>query len=369
MRRFIRVFLLAAIVAGVFAGTASALRFTDEDFNMPDGEVGTAYQFQMTAAAGCSPYKFKILSGALPDGLTLSSEGLISGIPTRLGVYSFWVELVDVGCVVHGSAEREFSIKITTVKLAVDNLLLKDAPRGQPYTTKVTAHGGSGGYTWTLSSGALPAGLSLDSGGTISGTPTATGLSMFVVKATDTRGKTDTKQLSIKVVDPLGVNLSTKVAEVGLPFNATLAGVGGTPGYTFTVAGGLPAGLSFEAGAIAGTPTASGSFSIPVAISDADGLSSTVAVPLTVVAKLKLAGSLAPATVGRSYNAYIVVRGGARPLRFAITHGKLPTGIRLNVRTGVLAGTPRAAGTFRVRVAVRDALGAVANRTLVLSVG
>ena len=171
------------------------------------------------------------------------------------------------------------------------------------------------------------------------------------------------------VVDPLGVNLSTKVAEVGLAFSATLAGVGGTPGYTFTIASGLPAGLTFDAGAIAGTPTASGSFSIPVAITDADGLSSTVAVPLTVVAKLKLAGSLAPATVGRSYNAHIVVRGGARPLRFAITHGKLPTGIRLNVRTGVLAGTPRAAGTFRVRVAVRDALGAVANRTLVLSVG
>jgi large repetitive protein len=368
LRRFIQVFLLTAILAGIFTATASALRFGDEDYAMPDGEVGTPYHFQMTASAGCPPYKFTIMSGALPDGLTLSSDGIISGTPTKLGASSFWAQLVDTGCVLHGSAEREFTIKITTVKLAVDNLLLKDAPKGQAYSTRVTAHGGTGSYTWALASGTLPAGLSLDPSGTISGTPTTTGLSMFVVKATDTNGKTDTKQLSIKVVDPLGAKLSARVAEVGLSFNATLAGLGGTAGYTLTVAGGLPAGLTFNAGAISGTPTASGAFSLAVAVQDADGLSATVSVPLTVVARLTIAAHLSTATAGRSYKGHVATRGGARPLRFRIASGKLPAGMRLNLRTGVLTGTPRVAGTYRVRVVVTDVLGASAARALRLSV-
>jgi large repetitive protein len=366
LKRFIQAFLFTAILAGVFAGSASALRFGDEDYAMPDGEVGTPYRFQMTATAGCPPYKFKILSGALPDGLTLSSDGIISGTPTKLGVFDFWAQLMDTGCVLHGSAERQFTIKITSVKLAVDNLLLKDAPRGQPYSTKVTAHGGSGVYTWAVASGTLPAGLSLDASGTISGTPTANGVSMFVVKATDTRGKTDTKQLSIKVVDPLGAKLAARVGEVGIPFNSTVTGVGGTPAYTLASATGLPGGLTFSAGTITGTPAAPGTFSISVSIQDADGLSATVSVPLTIVSRLALAGRLPTATAGHVYKARVVVRGGARPLRF--TAKALPAGIRINGRTGVLSGTARAAGTYRVRIVVKDALGASASRSFVLSV-
>jgi hypothetical protein len=369
LRRFIRVFALTAILAGVFTATASALRFTDEDFNMPPGEVGTPYSFQMTAAAGCPPYKFTILAGALPDGLTLSSDGLISGTPTKLGPASFWVQLVDIGCATHGSAERQFTIDVRTVKVTVDNQILTDAPKGQPYSWNLKAHGGSGtGFTWSLASGTLPAGLALNPAGTIAGTPTANGVSIFVVKATDTNGKSDTKQLSIKVVDPLGVKSSARVAEVGLPFNATLTGTGGTPGYTLSVAGGLPAGLTFSGGTISGTPITRGAFMVAVAIQDADALSSTATVPLTVVAKLAIAAHLSAATVGERYDDRIGIRGGARPFRVRIAHGKLPAGLRLNARTGVLTGTPRIAGTYRFRVLVRDRLGASASKSLVLSV-
>src|SRR5207244_7843122 len=102
---------------------------------------------------------------------------------------------------------------------------------------------------------------------------------------------------------------------------------------------------------------------------DANGLTSTLGVSLTVAGQLTISTVRLPAlAVARAYSAKLAVRGGVRPLRWRIAGGHLPRGIALNARTGALAGSATAAGTFRVRVSVTDFLGAVSSRPFVLAV-
>ena len=374
--RFIQVFAVIAVLAGVTAGAAYALAFDDADYFWPNGEVGTPYYKQLLGRTDVgvpgsdghchNKCKFSLIAGAMPPGISLASDGQVTGTPTTLGVYSFWIRLSGV----YGGqpAEREFSINVNRIRLSVDTQKAPDAVKGNAYSLKLAAVGGASGYKWTVASGKLPDGLALGEDGMISGSPTTNGSFVFVAKVTDAEGKTDTHQLAIKVVDPLGVRAS-KVAEVGVPFTGTLAGLGGTPSYTFAIAGGLPGGLTFDGTAgISGTPTKSGLFKIPVSIRDADGLSTTINVSLNVVGKLALKTTkLDSATVGGRYAATVKHRGGARPFRYALT-GKAPKWLHIGARTGKLSGTPTAAGTFRFRIAVRDALGAESTRSYKLTV-
>jgi hypothetical protein len=369
LRRFTLVLVAAGIVAVIATATAAALRFDDDAYIWPDGEVGTPYFKQLTASGGCPPYKFRVLAGTFPDGLSLASDGRVTGTPLRLGKWNFWLELRGAGCPIDKPAEREFSMSVTRMKVTVQTNALSDAVRGAPYPTQnLQVIGGTGtGYTWSLANGTLPAGLSLAADGTISGTPTTNGVSFFTVLATDSVGKSDTKQLSIAVVDPLSAIASRSIGEVGIPFRASVSLSGGTPGYTMTTAG-LPPGLTFDPAlrAISGTPEAAGSFACQVSITDSRGLNATHTVTLKVVGRLTIGTrGLAAASAGRPYSARMRPSGGAPPFKW--TARGLPRRLHLSA-AGTLAGSPAAAGTYRLQVGVRDALGAISSRTLTLTV-
>jgi hypothetical protein len=369
LRRFAFALFAAGVVAVVLTATAAALRFNDDAYIWADGEVGTPYFKQLNASAGCPPYKFRLLAGALPDGLSLASDGQVTGTPQRLGKWNFWLELRGAGCPIDKPAEREFSASVTRIKVTVQTNLLADAVIGAPYPTQnLQVIGGTGtGYTWSLANGTLPAGLTLNPSGAISGTPTAKGVSIFTVLATDSVGKSDTKQLSITVVDPLTAAASARVAEIGVPFSTEVKPSGGTPEYTVTTAG-LPPGLSFDAasGVISGTPEGVGSFALQVSITDSRGLLATSTVRLKVVAHVAITTrSLRTASTGQAYSVRVRLSGGARPFRW--TARGLPRGLRLST-AGLLTGSPAVAGTYRLPVRVRDALGVVAGRTLTLAV-
>lgn len=146
-----------------------------------------------------SPYTWSLSLGTLPAGLTLSAGGVISGTPTAAGTASFKVRVTDsAGC----TASKSYSLTIVCPTISITPTSLPNGTVGVAYNQTLSAGGGVGPFTWTLQSGALPAGLSLSSGGVISGTPTTAETADFTVQATDSAGCSGTQALQITIAGP-----------------------------------------------------------------------------------------------------------------------------------------------------------------------
>jgi large repetitive protein len=173
--------------------------------------------------------------------------------------------------------------------LTVLTTVLPTAAVGTAYSFTSAASGGVAPYTWSVSSGALPAGLSLNaSTGVISGKPTTAETSSFTLKATDSDGNVSSSSLSITVYGTTIVRITTTslpAATVGTAFSATLAATSGTKPYTWSVySGSLPAGLSINSttGVISGTPTTAGTSNFFIAVKGAGANTATAALSITV---------------------------------------------------------------------------------------
>ncbi len=159
--------------------------------SLPGATVSSAYSTSLAASGGTSPYSWALgSSSVLPAGLSLSGAGVISGTPSAAGTSSLVVTVTDGS---GGTASATLSLDVVTAAaLTVLTTELPDgAPysgqAGDPYSADLVASGGSGAYSWALASGSvLPAGLSLSSGGVISGTTVGYGPHSFTVVVTDT---------------------------------------------------------------------------------------------------------------------------------------------------------------------------------------
>lgn len=400
--RLAGVLTLAALLAGVVTSAAGALAFADEPcypssadwLTCPDAMVDKDYSIKLEAKTGGGagpPYTYVLISGAPPPGITVRSDGLVSGKPTRAGQWRFWVELRDKGwengegCFSGGGnscAQREFSITVVP-RVLVTVGPAPPATVGAPYSLTLTAVMKSGPeatsppqspLTWSIDSGSLPPGLALQPTGVITGTPTTEGSYQVVVKAALIDGRNDTQLVKIDVRTAVTIAARTLPrSEVGVPLRLALAASGGTgPGtYTWSLsAGSLPQGVVLAAdGTIAGTPRVAGTFPFTATVKDSQERSAAFNGQLVVAERLQvLPGPLRTAKVGRPYRVKLRARGGVAPLRWRIVTGTLPRGARLERALGVLEGAPRKAGRYRVVVEARDALGVVSRRALVIDV-
>jgi hypothetical protein len=400
--------MLVLVVAGVVAASASALRFDDGApcpdnhpiFLCPSGAVGQPYSIQLVGAGGCGPalpYQYKILNGALPGGLSLSSSGVISGVPTGAGTSDFWVELSDENPPSQSwcrpeTAQREFNITIQP-GLRINQNSVPGATIGQAYSQTLTASdvstlnppsGPQVNATWSVHSGTLPPGVALSTGGVLSGTPTTEGSYQFVVQAVN-GGTSDTETYTIVVRQPVVVAFTATPpkSEVGVPFEAALKASGGSGTYTWALAGGsLPTGVNFDTstGQISGSPSVPGRFAFSVSATDSEGRVTTFDATLVVAPKLSFKTvTLKAAKVGKLYEATIKALGGVSPVKWKILGGKLPRGIRFEKSLGTFSGTPSTklflgkpkrvrSLKFRVAVQATDALGVSSKQTFVLVV-
>jgi large repetitive protein len=378
-----RVAQLAAAVAAIAAVLAAGAAAFGIDLENPPqpGVVGMPYKYVFLPKNGAPPFAFWLDAGELPPGLKIEPDGTMQGTPTTPGTFEF---TVGASQCCGPDSQWGTSVKIRD-RLAITTASLRSAIVGQPYSAPVSVIGNAGlGMAWKVSAGALPAGLTLGPSGTpgdttISGTPTAVGTATFTVKVGDTDGfmpdRSVTKPLTLAVVAPLAATASAAGAPgiIGKAFRATPAtATGGLAPHTWTVAGGsAPPGLALEpaTGALVGRPTAAGTFPLSLRVTDADGRTATADVAITVVQALDLLTTkLRTATVGDPYSATLRARGGLAPRSFAITGGKLPAALKLNARTGVIRGVPKAAGTFRFRVTAKDALGQRSSERISLTV-
>ena len=187
----------------------------------PGGTTGVAYSTTLSASGGKAPYGWTVSSGNLPTGLSLSSSGIISGTPTAAGQASFTAEVSDSSSPKQ-TASKALTITISSsssVSLQITTTSLADAQQSAVYSATLAAANGTTPYSWSITSGALPSGLSLNgSAGQISGTPTQEGTFAFTVQVKDSSSlaQTASKPLALTVNGTSSGNCPT-----GQPCGAT----------------------------------------------------------------------------------------------------------------------------------------------------
>jgi hypothetical protein len=390
MRRRIAIILAVTAGALVFVAAAWALRFTDESYFTPAGAVGSSYSFTFGGAGGCGPalpYQFSVIAGSLPPGLTLASSGHVSGTPTQAGSWSFWVNLSDqdppsADWCRPSNAQREFTITINgsgggtapappppvpAPTISITTASLPEATVGSPYSTTFAASG-TGNKSWSVASGSLPAGLSLASSGVLSGTPLAAGAASFTVKAS-ADGATTQKQFTLQVSPVLEIDAPARqIGEVRVPISVELRAAGGSAPYRWELTqGSLPAKVGFigdqgdgSTAMIKGVPADFGDFPLTFTVTDVRGRRTTHTLTLHVADKLRLTAVKMPRVghIGKRYRAAGVAQGGVGARSWSIASGKLPIGLRLDPKTGVISGRPSRRGNYVLYLATTDELGA-----------
>jgi hypothetical protein len=236
----------------------------------------------LQATGGDAAYTWQVVTGSLPSGLVLSSQGVITGTPAELGVANFTVQVTGGD---GQTAQHALAINVRAF-LGIATMSLPFGVEGMPYGPQTLgAIGGGTGEVWTLTGGALPSGLTLSVDGGISGTPQAPGTAAFVAQVAATDGRTAQRALSIDVHESLVVTtLSLPDAVANVSYGPQLlAARGGVGPNSWTVVSGLPNGLTLGSnGALAGTADAVGTYELSVQVSSGDGQVAQGIIALTV---------------------------------------------------------------------------------------
>src|SRR5271170_2728901 len=285
--------------------------------SLPSAKQQTQYSATLTVTGGTAPYAWSMVSGSLPTGLSFASSGAISGMPSQTGSFSFTVKVSDSSSPAL-TAQEQLSITVSsaTNTIQITSSTVPSGKAGVAYSGTLTATGGTSPYTWTVSSGTLPTGLTLNSAsGLIAGTPTQSGSFTFSVQVKDSSspGQTATQSLTITIAAG-SLSISTTSLEngqQGATYSATLKATGGTTPYTWSISSGLlPPGatLNSSTGVISGTLTQSGSFFFTAEATDSSAPSLNASANLSIVvtatsAQLQIStASLPVAAISTAYN-------------------------------------------------------------------
>ncbi|MBA4312779.1 MAG: hypothetical protein C0417_09135 [Chlorobiaceae bacterium] len=170
--------------------------------SLSNGIQNNYYNQTITATGGVSPYSYSVLSGALPNGITLASGGNLSGTPTVRGQFIFTATATDANLC---TGSREYSLTIDCPNITIAPTILPDDSISKFYSQIMTASGGTSPYSFTMISGNLPDGLTLSSDGIVSGTLSYAGTFNFTINATDANDCSGTRAYTVSVLQPTEV--------------------------------------------------------------------------------------------------------------------------------------------------------------------
>jgi hypothetical protein len=365
--------------------------------SLPGGTTGVAYSGRFTAVGGVGPYSYSMTPSSrtqdmLPTGLTMSVDGVISGVPTSTGTFRFVLHAQDAGI---RTIVRTFALTIVSpsnLQVANTNPATSVGHGVEQTLSAFPSSGPSANYNWTLVGGAFPPGVGLFTSATLpvlnfnetllGGQPTAAGTFTYTLRATNAANSADsadhTFTMSVEVMDfvsppPfLGNNSDLPSGHVGVAYSTALKVAGGTPPYTFTSPTPLPAGLLLSPdGVLSGSPLSIGAFAISPVVTDSVGetLFRTLILFVTppgVPAPLLPTndGFINDASLNAPYSFLLdpVVRGGVPPISWAVDSGStLPPGLSIlpgaNGVPAYLGGVPSSAGFYEFSLVATDSAG------------
>ena len=265
--------------------------------NLPTAVLNFNYLFGLQVAGGSGSYRWTVVSGNLPNGLTLDQNtGQIFGKPTQTGTFSFDIQVIDNQRATVDRRNLFILVSDSNNGLNSLSILSSNLPSGvvdRRYSRILEITGGVGPFSWNITAGSLPDGLSLNtSTGEISGTPTLSGEETFTVRVTDARGDTETKTLSITInrtdtditiltpiLPAVAVGSSAYTRTVcGLSFSGQLVATGGDGDYDWEISKGEDdlndAGLEIDRNSgeieFSGGGLTAGSYTITVRVTDGE---------------------------------------------------------------------------------------------------
>lgn len=333
---------------------------------LPDAFSGKAYSTTLQASGG-SGLTWSVDPNALPSGLTLSSStGVISGTVGNISGNSALTFVISVTDSYSRLAQQTFTMNWrqgVDVEL-LDNSLLQMTvgnPLYQSAGMNFFATGGTAPYTWSATR--LPPGVSLSSGGTFSGSPTTLGQFNIVLTATDSAGLSGSLTITVTTNETLlriydssqNTPPLLKPVVLGTPLSATeyFEAAGGTQtGYTWTINGALPPGISAGPAQgctgscslnFTGTPAKAGTYTFIVQVTDSQNNSTTSSQTWVVNSDGNgptiSTTTLPQATIGQAYTQQLAASGGVAPLTWTVLSGHLDSNLSVS-GSGSLSGTP-----------------------------
>jgi hypothetical protein len=378
---------MGQVVTKPFGGVVSSngsTTFAITSTSIPQPIPGATYGAAIGISGGTGPYNFTITSGSLPSGLTLNaSTGAITGSLALSAQGASWVFTLQCADSLSQTATMIFSGSNGTYSTSI---FPAGFPGGQPeavYNASVATINGATPYTYAITSGTLPSGLSLDtSTGVVSGViaKNESGITRtFTIRSTDANGMIASQSYSITtsafVVSVATASLSNAVEGVAYTNSSTnLAATGGTGPYTFEWSGSLPSGVGLTSlGVFFGTPSqgsgaigAGTTYTVNIRARDSLGqVSATSTFTIVVTVSAPVIDALTPSTgiAAQNYSYTITASGGRAPYTFGITSGAFASGLSMS-GSGVISGIPAATSACpggQANVVVTDALGQLSS--------
>ncbi|MFN0101871.1 MAG: putative Ig domain-containing protein [Bryobacteraceae bacterium] len=365
-----RLALLALISLAAAAQTAPLTLATYDMFRY--AVAGRTFSYRFAPGGGVAPYTFSVEEGsALPPGLRLNaSTGELSGTVPQVGEFRHIVCVSD-------ATQGQICVPFLVIAVANEGDTYTELPPARvttEYQNLVAKPGEFAEFSYDPVSGSLPPGMVLEVTGRLYGIPRAPGGAWaFRLRARELDGTTVVKPYFIRVLGPLAATTVMPNGFSATEYAGQLTVLGDMPPHVWTVRRGpLPPGYVFsESGRIGGICNQPGRYAFALRVADPSGSSHDREMVLTVEGTLPpiqvLTTSLPGAAVGVEYRQQLNISGGRAPYSFRVL-GTLPPGITL-AATGVLIGTPAAAGSYVFTLQVTDISGAATSKTLTIVVG